>query len=63
VSARKGTEVVESAMKRGISERTLRRARELLSIKVKPGGMRGAWLWALPDGEDRVDQNTIELPF
>jgi hypothetical protein len=41
-------EVISMAKQEQISERTLRRARELLGIKPAKDGMEGGWIWSLP---------------
>lgn len=43
--------VKQLAQQEGISDRTLRRARESLGVETKPSGFRGAWLWTLPEAE------------
>ena len=40
-------EVISMAKQEQISERTLRRARELLGIKPAKDGMEGGWIWSL----------------
>ena len=42
------TEVTDAATDRGITEGTLRRARESLGIKPKKQS-DGTWIWSLPD--------------
>jgi hypothetical protein len=44
------TEVAEVARMSGISEATLRRAKDALSVRSERVG--GSWLWALPEGQD-----------
>jgi hypothetical protein len=42
-------EVQRMARESGVSERTLRRAKEEMGVKpIKVGGSNGAWLWQLP---------------
>ena len=41
-------EAEEEAEANGISERTLRRARMTLGIKVAKDGYQGPWMWKLP---------------
>jgi len=40
-------EVEEAAKANGISERTLRRGRKELGVKVTKAGFEGGWQWAL----------------
>jgi RecA-family ATPase len=41
------TTIEREAQKRGISPRTLRRAREKLKVMTRPIGQQGSWLWRL----------------
>ncbi len=45
----KSKDVVASARKNGISDRTLRRAYRSMGGKAKKDGMRGGWIMGLPD--------------
>jgi putative DNA primase/helicase len=46
----KGTKVTQKAAEEaGIAERTLRRAREQLKVKVHRSRQTGQWVWALPE--------------
>ena len=42
------TEAEEAARKKGITPRTLRRARQALKVKPEKEGFQGAWTWRLP---------------
>jgi hypothetical protein len=46
--ARPAKEIEKARRDAGISERTLRRAREDLGIKPQKNGLNGAWTWELP---------------
>jgi DNA polymerase III delta prime subunit len=41
-------DIIKAAGRAGITEKTLRRARERLGIKPHKDGFRGGWCWALP---------------
>ena len=49
------TELEEAAAERGISSRTLRRARKVLSIRHTRRGYGGPWIWSLPDDKTAAD--------
>jgi len=44
-----GKTVISSAKTDGITERTLRRAKEKIGVITEPNGFRGPWVWRLPD--------------
>ena len=44
-------EVLQEAKAAGISEKTLRRAKSQLKVKVRKTGFHGNWCWALPGAE------------
>jgi putative DNA primase/helicase len=46
--ARPAREVQKEAGKAGISEKTVRRARERLGVKLSKAGFSGGWIWILP---------------
>jgi len=47
------SQVTREARKVGISERTLRRAKKALRVKVQKNGFQGKWIWSL--GPDTID--------
>lgn len=48
-SPRPSAEIVRMAADRGLSEMTLRRARQTLGLVVAKDGFDGGWTWSLPD--------------
>jgi hypothetical protein len=42
-------DIIEEAKANGISERTLSRAKADIGVKAKRDGVRGAWVWQLPE--------------
>ena len=52
--------VKQLAQQEGISDRTLRRARESLGVETKPSGFRGAWLWTIPEAEVEPLDSTLQ---
>jgi KaiC/GvpD/RAD55 family RecA-like ATPase len=54
LGARPAKEIDKARRDAGISERTLRRARESLGIKPQKNGLNGAWTWELPQDAQGV---------
>ena len=44
-------DVLQGAKAAGVSEKTLRRAKSQLKVKVRKTGFQGTWCWALPGAE------------
>lgn len=53
-------DVNSEAKSAGISQKSLRRAKEKLGIKSKKGGFKGGWVWSLPGHEGaQVDEDAL----
>lgn len=58
---REAQEVKEEAEKVGVTERTLRRARNELDVKLSRDGYQGPWLWTLPDNNAGQEEHVATI--